>query len=111
MIGKLLAAFVVILLGVLLFPMIQEEMNIAQAEGNVTGAADTLLGLTSIFFALVLAIIVLNIVVSAFRNAGMLGTDSDYKEEYKEANKNNPNHKQTYEEYVEERLRIEEKMR
>jgi hypothetical protein len=38
-----------------LLPTVAQQVGTAQADGNVTGAADTLVGLTTLFFALAIA--------------------------------------------------------
>ena len=47
--------FIVILVGTALLPTVAQQVGTAQADGNVTGAADTLVGLTTLFFALAIA--------------------------------------------------------
>jgi hypothetical protein len=43
------------LVGTALLPTVAQQVGLAQADGNVTGAADTLVGLTTLFFALAIA--------------------------------------------------------
>lgn len=38
-----------------MLPTVAQQVGTAQADGNVTGAADTLVGLTTLFFALAIA--------------------------------------------------------
>jgi NADP-dependent 3-hydroxy acid dehydrogenase YdfG len=53
-------------------PAINFLNNTAQATAPVTGAASTILGLTTIFFALGIAAAGLEMVVGALRSAGVL---------------------------------------
>ena len=51
MLGNLIGGFIVIIIGVSLIGTVADEVVRAQS-GNVTGAASTVLGLTTLFFAL-----------------------------------------------------------
>ena len=55
MLGNIIGGFIVILVGTALLPTVAQQVGTAQADGNVTGAADTLVGLTTLFFALAIA--------------------------------------------------------
>lgn len=55
MLGNIIGGFIVILVGTSLLPTVAQQVGLAQADGNVTGAADTLVGLTTLFFALAIA--------------------------------------------------------
>ena len=55
MLGNLIGGFIIILVGTALLPTVAQQVGLAQADGNVTGAADTLVGLTTLFFALAIA--------------------------------------------------------
>ena len=72
MLGNLVGGFIVILVGVTLIPTIANEVKGAQS-GNVTGAASTILGLTTLFFALAIASAGIAIAAQGLRAAGMLG--------------------------------------
>jgi hypothetical protein len=52
---NIIGGFIVILVGTALLPTVAQQVGTAQADGNVTGAADTLVGLTTLFFALAIA--------------------------------------------------------
>jgi len=69
--ANLLGGFIVILVGVNLMPTIADEVVAAQA-GNVTGAASTILGLTTIFFALGIMAAGVSLAVGGLRNAGLV---------------------------------------
>lgn len=72
MLGNLIGGFIVIIIGVTLIPTVADEVVGAQA-GNVTGSSSTILGLTTIFFAL--GIVSAGIAISAqgLRAAGLIG--------------------------------------
>jgi len=71
MLGNLLGGFIVILVGVNLLPTIANEITAAQA-GNVTGAASTILGLTTIFYSLGIMSSGVALAVGGLRNAGIM---------------------------------------
>ena len=69
--ANLLGGFIVILVGVNLIPTVADQV-VAGQGGNVTGAADTILGLTTIFYALGIMAAGVALAVSGLRNAGMV---------------------------------------
>lgn len=69
--GNLIGGFIVILVGVNLIPTVADQVVSAQG-GNVTGAASTILGLTTIFFALGIMGAGVALTVSSLQNAGVL---------------------------------------
>ncbi len=69
--GNLIGGFIVILVGVTLIPTIADQVAAAQS-GNVTGAASTVLGLTTIFFALGIMAAGVSLAVSGLREAGLV---------------------------------------
>ena len=71
MLGNLLGGFIVVLVGVNLIPTIANQVIAAQS-GNVTGAASTILGLTTIFFALGIMSAGVSLAVSALKQSGVL---------------------------------------
>ena len=71
MLSNLIGGFIVILVGTALLPTVAEQVGSAQANGNVTGAADTLVGLTTLFFSLSISVSAIAIAVQGLRNAGM----------------------------------------
>ncbi len=80
MLGNLIGGFVVILVGVSLMPAVANEVVGAQTinstGGNVssvTGAASTIIGLTTLFFALGIASAGIAVAAQGLRAAGMLG--------------------------------------
>lgn len=70
MLGNLIGGFIIILVGTSLLPTIAQQVATAQADGNVTGASDTLVGLTTLFFALVVAVSAIAVGVVGLQNAG-----------------------------------------
>jgi len=71
MLANLLGGFIIILVGVNLIPIVADQIVAAQA-GNVTGAASTILGLTTIFYALGIMSAGVALAVTGMRNAGMV---------------------------------------
>lgn len=72
MLGTLIGGFITILVGVTLVPTVADAVAGAQT-GNVTGAASTILGLTTLFFCLAIATAGIAIAAQGLRAAGMLG--------------------------------------
>ena len=71
MLGNLLGGFIVIIVGVSLMPIVANEVVGAQ-NGNVTGAASTILGLTTLFYALGIMSAGVALTVGGLRNAGVM---------------------------------------
>ncbi len=71
MLGNLLGGFIVILVGVNLIPTIADQVEAAKS-GNVSGSAGTVLGLTTIFFALGIMSAGVSLAISGLRNAGLV---------------------------------------
>jgi len=72
MLGNLIGGFITILVGTVLMPTVADNVVAAQT-GNVTGAASTILGLTTIFYALGIASAGIAVGTQALRAAGLLG--------------------------------------
>lgn len=72
MLGNLIGGFIVILVGTSLLPTVAQQVGTAQADGNVTGASDTLIGLTTLFFSLAIATAAIGVAAQGLRNAGMI---------------------------------------
>ena len=71
MLGNMIGGFVVILVGTSLVPSV--AYNVTLAQGNVTDAsAKTLLGLTTVFFALSIMSAAIATGVAGLRQAGMI---------------------------------------
>lgn len=69
--GNLIGGFIVILVGVTLIPTVADEVK-AATTGNVTGAAATVLDLTTIFFALGIMAAGVSLAVGGLRAAGLV---------------------------------------
>jgi xanthine/uracil permease len=50
MLGNLIGGFIVILVGATLAPTVADEVKAAQNNGNISGASDTIIGLTTLFY-------------------------------------------------------------
>jgi hypothetical protein len=72
MLGNIIGGFIVILVGTALLPTVAQQVGLAQADGNVTGAADTLVGLTTLFFSLAIATSSIGIAAQGLRNSGLI---------------------------------------
>ncbi len=71
MLGNLLGGFIVIIVGTSLMPVVADSVVAAQ-NGNVTGAASTILGLTPLFYALGIMSAGVALTVGGLRNAGIM---------------------------------------
>lgn len=69
--GRLLEGFITILVGVNLIPSVANQVVAAQG-GNVTGAASTILGLTTLFFALGIMTAGVNLAVGGLQDVGLV---------------------------------------
>lgn len=72
MLGNLIFGFIVILVGVTLAPTVANEVAGAQANTNITGASDTILGLTTLFYVLAIASVGIGITTVGLRNSGLM---------------------------------------
>jgi xanthine/uracil permease len=72
MLGNLIGGFIVILVGTSLAPTVAQQVGTAQADSNITGAADTLLGLTTLFYVLSIASAAIGIAAVGLRNSGLM---------------------------------------
>ncbi len=72
MLGNLIGGFIVILVGASLAPTVAQQIGTAQADGNVTGASDTLLGLTTLFYSLSIATAAIGVAAVGLRNSGLM---------------------------------------
>jgi len=71
MLGNLIGGFIVIVVGTSLMPVVANSVSAAQT-GNVTGAASTIVGLVTLFYALGLMSTGVSISVSGLRQAGIM---------------------------------------
>jgi len=80
MLGRLISGFITILVGVTLLPTVATEVKAAQGNGsgneatnpNLTGAAYTITGLITLFFALGVMSSGIAIAVGGLRDAGIM---------------------------------------
>jgi len=72
MLGNLIGGFITIIVGTSLIGTVADQIVSAQA-GNVTGAASTILGLTTLFFAMGIMSAGLAVTAQGLRAAGMIG--------------------------------------
>ena len=72
MLGNLIGGFIVILVGTSLAPTVAQQVGTAQADGNITGASDTLIGLTTLFYCLAIATAAIGLAAVGLRNSGMI---------------------------------------
>jgi len=70
--GNMIGGFITIIVGVNLIPTVANQVEAATANGNVTGAAATLLDLTTLFFALSIMATAISTGVSALRQSGLV---------------------------------------
>ena len=81
MLGNLVGGFIVILVGVTLMPTIADQVYYAQnwnstgefGNSSITGATSTILGLTTLFYALAVGAAGISIAAQGLKAAGMLG--------------------------------------
>ena len=72
MLGNLIGGFIVILVGVTLAPTVANEVQGAQDNANITGAASTIIGLTTLFFCLAIASTGIGIATVGLRQSGLM---------------------------------------
>lgn len=61
-----------ILVGVTLAPTVADEVATAEANGNITGAEQTIIGLTTLFYCLAVASTGIGIATAGLRNSGLM---------------------------------------
>lgn len=75
--GNLIGGFIVIVVGVNLIPIVADQVVLAtdgpnNSGGNVTGAAATLLDLTTLFFAIAIMAAAISLGVATLRQSGLV---------------------------------------
>ena len=76
--GNMIGGFITIIVGVNLIPTVADQVEFAQTGSNqstptnVTGAAGTLLDLTTLFFALSIMATAISTGISALRESGLV---------------------------------------
>lgn len=71
MLGNVIGGFVVIVVATALLPIVANQVVAAQT-GNVTGAASTLVGLTTLFYSLAIATVAIAIAANGLRQANLV---------------------------------------
>ena len=72
MLGNLIGGFIVILVGATLAPTVANEVKSAEDNGNITGAEQTIIGLTTLFYCLAVASTGIGIATAGLRNSGLM---------------------------------------
>ena len=75
--GNLIGGFITILVGVTLVPVIADQVfevqnGVNNSATNVTGAASTLIGLTTLFFAIGIMAAGIDMAMRGLKNAGLV---------------------------------------
>lgn len=107
--GRVMGGFIAIMIGVSLIPSISQKIKSTIQSSNtpISEPTQILLNLLPVFFALTILGIAIAIVYTSFSDVGLIGDSKEVKSVIK---KPKP-HRQTYLEYVKERLEIERLMR
>jgi len=106
MLAQIMSAFVMIIVAVSLYPLIVEQVQSVAVQQNATSTssefATMALSTLPLFFAIAMGVAILGVVITTLKGF------SDYSEDYEEENEDIPAeekpHKQTYLEYVKERI-------
>jgi hypothetical protein len=110
MIGRLIGGMMVVVVGFSFYKPISEQIKILTANVTSSGAT-TILTMTPLFFAMGVLAAGAAIIIGSFRSNGLLGEGEDVNEEeyiVEEIDDQKiPSHKQTYKEYVKERIEVE----
>ena len=72
MLGNIIGGFIVILVGITLAPTVSDEVKDAENNDNITGAAETIIGLTTLFYCLAIASTGIGIATVGLRNSGLM---------------------------------------
>lgn len=72
MLGNLIGGFIVILVGVTLAPTVADQVEGARDNTNISGASNTIIGLTTLFYVLAIASAGIGIATIGLRNAGLM---------------------------------------
>ena len=72
MLGNLIGGFIVILVGATLAPTVADEVATAENDGNITGAEQTIIGLTTLFYCLSVASTGIGIATVGLRQSGLM---------------------------------------
>jgi len=108
MINKIIGGMISGFIGISLYPVIDEQIQTA-IQSNPSSFSPLSLAMMNyvpVFFVIAVSLTTITMILSAFMDFGMEAVEEDIKEE-----EYNPNKKQTYEEYVAERLKVERMMK
>lgn len=72
MLGAIIGGFIIILVGTSLLPTVAQQVATAQADGNVTGASDTIVGLMTLFFSLSIAVAAIAVAGAGLYQSGLI---------------------------------------
>ena len=72
MLGNVIGGFIVILVGATLAPTVANEVAAAVANNNITGASQTIIDLTTLFYCLAVATTGIGIATVGLRNSGLM---------------------------------------
>jgi len=98
MIAQLIGGMIVILIGITLFPIIMEQIEVVQTNltsGDINSTifpgetSNLILSIVPIAFALGILLVALNVAVSGLRSAGLIGGGEEYgddEDEYEDLN-------------------------
>jgi hypothetical protein len=105
MIGRIVGGVVAIAVGFTLLPSISNV--------TTTASAQTIIQIVPAVFGFAIAMMAIGIAYSGLRDAGLIGSkyQEDYETDMEEKLAENPNHKQTYYEYVQERIAAQKAIR
>jgi uncharacterized membrane protein YcjF (UPF0283 family) len=109
MLGQLIGGFVVILIGVSLMPVISQKVQDVRAQTNAIGIESTALGLIPLIFGVTIILTGIMIAIQSLKSARLDELSPEWVND-KPIKKPRPK-KQTYFQYVQERIAIEREMR
>lgn len=72
MLGNLIGGFIVILIGTTLAPVVANQVAGGTSNANMSSAASTVLGLTTLFYNLAIASSAIGIAAQGLRNSGLM---------------------------------------
>lgn len=112
MLGNLIGAFVVIMVGLSMYATINDTIKTIPMDNNATSAASTMMAATPVMFIILIIGVGILMAVHAMRSVGLFGGEEYYEEtdETIEPIIEKPK-KQTYMDYVKERLGAEKMLR
>lgn len=113
MLSQIIGSVVIILVAITIYPIIQDQIELAKAEideEDLTPTVSMMLDWVPIIFIAVSVLMGLGILFQSLRSAGLIGEGEEEFEPEAKPKKSSKPHKQTYLEYVKERLEVERLM-